>query len=73
MAISKAIKFLNDFSLNATFREKCYLVESKDLLLKERDFTEFEFEDALNMKLVKCYTAEDAEQIYQVKQWFKML
>ena len=36
-------------------------------------FNETEFEDAINMQLVKCQSYEDAERIHQIKFWFDVL
>jgi len=42
-------------------------------LLKNLDFNETEFEDAINMQLVKCQSYEEADRIQQVKLWFEVL
>lgn len=45
----------------------------KSKLLSGHDFTETEFEDAINMLLVKCQSYEEVGVIQQVKFWFAFL
>lgn len=73
MALGKAIKFVKDASTSKEFRALCYTQSSKEALLKKFDFNEVEFEDAINMQLVKCQTYDDAEGIHQIKNWFALL
>lgn len=73
MSLSKAITFLKEVRFNETFREKCNLTESKSELLEAEGFNEEEFEDALNMELVKCKSYEEAEHYQQLRWWFALL
>jgi hypothetical protein len=73
MALGKAIRFIRQASFDKELRKACYQVSSKKELLKILDFDEFEFEDAFNMELVKCQTAEQADDINQLKEWFYMI
>jgi hypothetical protein len=70
MALGKAIKFVKHVGLDNELRKSCYKSKSKAELLKTLDFDETEFEDAINMQLVKCQTHEQAEHFQQIKMWF---
>ena len=72
MALGKSIKFIKQFIRDKEFRDECNKSSKADLLSK-LDFTELEFEDAINMQLVKCRTYEQADRIQQVKFWFALL
>ena len=73
MALSKAIQFIKAVKLNNEFREACNNSSSKKLILQQLNFNEVEFEDAINMQLVKCQTYEQAEIYQQIKIWFLLL
>jgi hypothetical protein len=72
MALGKSIQFIQKFIRDNDFRDKCNK-SSKEDLLRNLDFTELEFEDAINMQLVKCQSWEEANRIQQVKFWFALL
>lgn len=72
MALGKSIQFIQKFIRDNDFRDQCNK-SSKEDLLRILDFTELEFEDAINMQLVKCQTWEEANRIQQVKLWFAFL
>lgn len=73
MALGKAIKFVNEVVKNSELRSACNKSNSKQELLKELDFDETEFDDAINMQLVKCQSYEEAEVFQQIKMWFLIL
>jgi hypothetical protein len=73
MAISKAIKFVKQATTESKFRTECNLYQSKDELFKAFDFNENDFENAINMQLVKCQTYERAEHFQQIRIWFHLL
>lgn len=73
MALSKAIEFVKQVSSDKEFRTQCNKNNSKIELLQHLNFNEIEFEDALNMQLVKCQTYEEAEVFQQLKIWFLLL
>nr|WP_320023297.1 hypothetical protein [uncultured Draconibacterium sp.] len=73
MAIDKAIKFVKRATSESDFRKACYRAPSRESLLKEKGFTEVEFDDAINMQLVKCQTYEQAEVFQQIRMWFLSL
>lgn len=72
MALGKSIQFIQKFIRDNDFRDKCNK-SSKEDLLQNLDFTELEFEDAINMQLFKCQSWEEANRIQQVKLWFAFL
>jgi hypothetical protein len=72
MALGKSIQFIRRFILDQEFRHECNK-SSKEDLLKNHDFNETEFDDAINMQLVKCQSYEEAERIHQIKFWFEVL
>jgi len=73
MALGKAIKFIKQAGFDRQLRAKCYKSPSKQALLQQLGFDETEFDDAINMQLVKCQTYEQAEHYQQLRQWFTML
>jgi len=73
VALGKAIKFVEKARYNKKFRGQCNRSKSKTELLKTYDFDEGEFEDAINMQLVKCQTYKAAEHIQQLRMWFSLL
>ena len=72
MALGKSINVIRKFLQESEFRHECNK-SSKEELLKNHDFNETEFEDAINMQLVKCQSYEEAERIHQIKFWFEVL
>jgi len=73
MAISKAINFVKKALSEPNFRADCNLYQSKDELFKAFDFNENDFENVINMQLVKCQTYERAEYFQQIRLWFHLL
>jgi hypothetical protein len=73
MALGKAITFVRQIGSDKVLRVSCNKSKSKAELLEKLGFDEVEFEDAINMQLVKCQTYEAAENIQQVKMWFSLL
>jgi len=72
MALGKAINFAIQACNDKELRAKCYK-SPKSELLKILDFDEVEFDDAINMQLVKCQTYEAAEPFQQLRIWFSLL
>lgn len=73
MALGKAIKFVKEVGFNENLRKSCYNFNSKTEMFKELEFDATEFEDAINMQLVKCQTYEQAEHYQHIKMWFLIL
>ncbi len=73
MALGKALRFIRQARFDYELRRACYGMSTKQELLKVLDFDMNEFEDAFNMELVKCQSHEDAENLYQLKEWFQMI
>ncbi len=72
MALGKSIRFIKQFILDDEFRRECNRSQ-KEELMRNQDFNETEFDDAINMELVKCQSYEEAERIHQIKYWFELL
>lgn len=72
MALGKSISFVRKFLKDKEFRRECNRLQKQDLM-ENFGFDETEFDDAINMELVKCQTWEDADRIQQVKFWFTLL
>ncbi len=73
MALGKAITFVKKATTDKELRALCYQCKSKAALLENLGFDEVEFEDAINMQLVKCKSYEAAEKYQQLKMWFTLL
>ncbi|WP_340110837.1 hypothetical protein [Maribellus mangrovi] len=73
MALGKAIKFIKKVGFDNDLRSSCYRSNSKAELLEQLGFDEVEFDDAINMQLVKCQSYEQAEHFQQLRMWFSML
>ncbi len=73
MAIGKALNFVKEAVNNKSLRTECYTAESKKKLLNKLGFDEIEFDDAINMQLVKCQSYEEAEKFQQLRMWFTIL
>lgn len=73
MALSDSIRFVKNATRNSEFRKSCAEFDSKSDLLAFYKFDELEFDDAINMQLVKCQTYEEAEIFQQLRMWFQIL
>ena len=73
MAIGKAITFVKKATSEQQFRAECNRSNSKLELMRLFEFDELEFDDAINMQLVKCQTYEEAEVFQQIRMWFSIL
>lgn len=73
MAIGKAIKFVKNASVDKDFRTQCIRSGTKEELLVSHGFDATDFDDAINMQLVKCQSYEQAETFQQLRMWFQML
>lgn len=77
MSIKNAMSFIRDIDSDKSLRQECYKHKTKrDLLAflhtQFLDFTEDEFDEAVNIMLFKCQTYEDADKIKQVEAWFTL-
>ena len=73
MSIGKAIRFVKDASVDKDLRKSCVGFKTKDELFSFFKFDALDFDDAINMQLVKCKTYEEAETFQQLRLWFSML
>ena len=72
MALSKALQFVHAASISEELRTACSHY-SKVGLQQKLNFSDIEFEDAINMQLTQCESYEDAEVFQQLKIWFLLL
>jgi hypothetical protein len=75
MSINNATKFIREVNINADFRKSCNKLGTKEAIhsmLKEQkaDFSETDFEEAINMLLFKCQTYEQADTVKQIEWWY---
>lgn len=73
MALGKALTFVKQVGTDTALRKKCIRSNSRQELFDMLGFDETEFEDAVNMSLVKCQSYEAADHIQQIKMWFSLL
>ncbi len=73
MSIGKAMQFVKDASVDAEFRKSCIDFKTKDELFSFHEFDALEFDDAINMQLVKCQSYVEAETYQQLRLWFAVL
>jgi hypothetical protein len=69
MALGKSIQFVRSFFEDEALRRNCNKLTKQDLLTTY-GFTADEFDDALNMELVKCQTFEEVSRVEQLRMWF---
>lgn len=75
MSINNAQKFIREVDTDANFRRTCNKMGTKEAIhnmLKEKDadFSEDDFEEAINMLLFKCQTYEQADTVKQIEWWY---
>jgi len=73
MALGKAIRFIRLVKKDPELRENCSRLSSKQELYRVLDFDIHDFNEAFDTELVKCQTTGEAEELYQVREWFKMI
>ena len=73
MAIGKALEFVKNARTDREIRKRCVGFATKAELLDFYRFDEIEFDDAINMQLVKCQTIDEAESYQHLRIWFSML
>lgn len=77
MSLQNALIFIRNVGINAPLRKACYKCRTKSDLLKLLHnegigFTENEFEEAVNVSLVKCQTYDEADEVKQTELWFHL-
>ncbi len=73
MALSKAIDFVNRVGEDMELRKLCNKSSSREELLRLTGFDDDEFDNAINMRLVKCQSYEEAAQFQEMRLWFSLL
>ena len=72
MSFSKAIQFVKAFTSDQRFRQECDLMEKCDLE-KKYEFNEYELDDAINTRLVKCQSYEEAEKYHHLRMYYQII
>jgi len=77
MSIQNALVFIESIDTKKELREACYTCHSQSELISllhetGLSFTPDEFEDAVNLLLIKCQTFEQAGRVNQIKIWFSL-
>lgn len=73
MSLHNALRFVKLAEQSEEERARCYSVESRQELLELLGFSEEEFDNAVNMRLVQCREHEDAMAIQELRFWFALL
>lgn len=73
MSLGKAVEFVDLAIEDEKLRELCNSGLPREQLFEILEFNEAEFDNAINMSLVKCQTMEDAEVYQQLRIWFSIL
>jgi hypothetical protein len=77
MSINNALEFIELVKCNEGFRQKCYDYPNIEDLMEmlrqnHKGFSPDDFENAINMNLIKCQTYEKAEIYKEIDNWFKL-
>lgn len=77
MSVQNALQFISIVSEDGNFRKSLYKYATRQELINHlsengRGFTVSEFEDAVNMKHLKCQTYEEADHLKQIEMWFNL-
>ncbi len=77
MPIQQAMNFIHDAGSNKDLRSSLYKLGKKEIFpyleKKGYKFTMDEFEESTNLLHVKCQTEEEANLLFEVIWWFKMI
>ena len=77
MAIQNAMNFINDASRDKNLRTGLYTLKQEDILPELEKlgyaFSLDEFEESINMLHVQCQSEEQANKLFEVVNWFKLL
>ena len=77
MSLNNALEFIELVRSSDSFRQKCYEfpnIEDLMAMLTENNtgFTPDDFDNAINMSLIKCQTFDQAEVYKEINDWFKL-
>ncbi|MDR1809344.1 MAG: hypothetical protein LBR34_02925 [Prevotella sp.] len=77
MSLSNAFRFFRVFREDAAFRQRCYTCPTRSELLamleqESMDFSDDEFSDAVTSALFKCQTEDEALNVRQIEQMFRL-
>ena len=77
MSLNNALEFVELVKSSDSFRQKCYeypnIEDFMEMLAQnDKSFTPDDFENAINMNLLKCQTFDQAEVYQEIGNWFKL-
>jgi hypothetical protein len=77
MSVKNAMEFIELVKSSDSFRTECYKYPNIEDLMEtlnknDQGFTPDDFENAINMSLIKCQTYDQADIIKEVENWFKL-
>lgn len=77
MSLNNALEFIDLVKNDESFRHQCYNFSDIEELMEmlqtnNKGFNTDDFENAINMNLVKCQTYEQAEVFKDIENWFKL-
>lgn len=77
MPLQHAINFIKDAGNDKELRKSLYGVKPEELMPtladKGYEFSLSDFEESINMLHVQCQSEEQANKLFEVVWWFKML
>lgn len=77
MSIQNSINFISDLSINPDYRNFLNGLSPVDvkrsLVDMGYEFTDYEFEESINLMHVKCQFEEQAASIFEIVNWYKLL
>lgn len=77
MPLNDAINFIKNAGSDKALRQSLYTVKTEEIFpsleSKGYKFTPAEFEESINLLHVKCQTEDEANHLFEVVNWFKML
>lgn len=77
MSIQNSINFISDINVNPDFRQFLNKLNPTDVVeslkMEGYEFTQYEFEESINLLHVKCQFEEQADKLFEIVSWYKML
>lgn len=77
MPLQDAINFIKDVGRDRSMRKSLYAFQPTEILpelaKKGYEFSFDDFEESVNMLHVQCQSEEQANKLFEVVWWFKML
>lgn len=77
MSLQSALDFISKVKIDKNFRQQFNRLKSEEIttVLKQENynFTNEEFEDAINSLKIKCASEEEAIEYEEIKLWLELL